>query len=134
MAVILDTGIIYAAYDRSDAWHERAVRLLESESTSLVIPSPVIPEVDHLLGRLGAEARLSFYRGLAESHYFVADLPREGYARVLEINEQFNDLDLGFVDAAVLAIAESLDLMRIATTDRRDFDPLAARIPFEILP
>lgn len=134
MAVILDTGIIYAAYDRSDRWHRRAVHLLELESRALIIPSPVIPEVDHLLDRLGAAARHSFYQGLVNNDYFVADLPHEGYARVLEINEQFGDLELGFVDAAVIAIAESLELMRIATTDRRDFVAVTSRIPIEILP
>lgn len=134
MAVILDTGILYASYDRSDAWHERAVELFEIESRALIVPSPVIPEVDHLLARIGPAARHAFYRGLAESHYFIAELPRERYGRILEINEQFAGLDLGFVDAAVIAIAESLELMRIATTDRRDFTAVTNLIPIEILP
>lgn len=134
MAVILDTGIVYASYDRSDSWHQRAVSLLEVEASALIIPSPIIPEVDHLLGRIGSEARHSFYRGLAENHFFVVDLPQDRYARVLEINEQFADLALGFVDAAVVAIAESLELLRIATTDRRDFVPVANRMAIELLP
>jgi hypothetical protein len=65
-----------------------------------VVPAPVLPEVDHLLGqRLGKNARLTFYRGLCEGHLFVADLPQEGYLRVQELNRQFEELDLGFVDA-----------------------------------
>lgn len=135
MAVLLDTGILYAYYDRSDAWHQRSLSLFRAEERGLVVPSPVVPEVDHLLGvRLGARARLVFYQGLAESHYFVADLPRDAYARVAELNRQFADLDLGFVDAAVVAISESLGLPRIATTDRRDFEPLAEALSLELLP
>lgn len=134
MAVILDTGILYASYDRSDEWHDRAVALLQKESSGLIVPAPVIPEVDHLLGRLGVGARRFLYQGLAESHYFVADLPKDAYQRVIEIDEQFSDLDLGFVDAAVIAIAETLGLMRIATTDRRDFGAVARHIPIELLP
>lgn len=135
MAVLLDTGILYAYYDRSDAWHRRALALVRTEEASLIVPSPVIPEVDHLLGRrLGPKARGVFYRGLAEGYYFVADLPRERYARVDELNRQFPELELGFVDAAVVAIAEALGLTRIATTDLRDFAPMARALSLELLP
>jgi predicted nucleic acid-binding protein len=133
--VILDTGVIYAYYDRSDAWHRRAVALVESEADGLVVPAPVIPEVDHLLGhRLGAKARQVFYRGLSGGEYLVADLPHDRYARVAEIDRQFADLAVGFVDAAVVAIAEASGVKRIATTDRRHFGPIAAALSFELLP
>jgi predicted nucleic acid-binding protein len=135
VAVLLDTGVLYAYYDRSDSWHRRAVALMGKEREGLVVPSPVIPEVDHLLGeRLGAGARFAFYEGLAGGHYFVADLPREKYARVAELNRRFSQLELGFVDAAVVAIAESLGLPRVATTDRRDFEPMARALSLELLP
>ena len=135
MAVLLDTGILYAYYDRSDNWHQRAVDIVRAEEGGLIVPAPVIPEVDHLLGaRLGAKARMLFYRGLTEGYYFVADLPREQYARVVEINRQFADLDLGFVDAAVVAIAEALGLRRVATTDRRHFVPVGGSLSLQILP
>jgi predicted nucleic acid-binding protein len=94
-----------------------------------------VPEVDHLLGRqLGARARLTFYAGLSKGYYFVADLPRDQYARVEELNRKFADLEIGFVDAAVVAIAETLGLPRIATTDRRHFGPMAASLSLELLP
>ncbi len=135
MAVLLDSGILYASYDRSDAWHEKAAAVVKSEAGQLIIPAPVIPEVDHLLGlRLGNNACFEFYRSLAAGHYFVADLARERYARVLELNRQFARLSLGFVDAAVVAIAEQLGVPRIATTDRRDFEPLATTLSLTLLP
>ena len=43
-----------------------------------------------------------------------------------KINEQFANLELGFVDAAVVASAETLEFRRIVMTDRRDFGALAA--------
>ncbi len=133
MAVLLDTGILYAYYDSSDAWHQRAVAVTQAEEGELIVPAPVIPEVDLLLGReLGAKARLVFYQGLAEGYYFVADLPRDSYARVAELNHQY--ADIGFVDASVVVIAESLQLPRIATTDRRHFEPLARALSLKLLP
>lgn len=135
MSVLLDTGIVYAFYDRSDSWHARARTIIESEQRGLILPAPVIPEVDWLLGqRLGARSRLTFYQGITEGHYLVVDLPRPAYERVAELNRRFDDLDLGFVDAAVVTLAETLGLSRIATTDRRHFDPLAQALSLELLP
>ena len=135
MSLLLDTGIVYAYYDRSDAWHERARTLLQGEQRGLILPSAVVPEVDHLLGaRLGAKSRQTFYGGIVEGYYLIADLPKEGYARVADLNRQFDDLGLGFVDAAIVALAQTLGLSRIATTDRRHFDPLAAAFSFQLLP
>lgn len=135
MSVLLDTGIVYAYYDRSDAWHERARRVMQAEEGGLVLPAPVIPEVDHLLGvRLGLKSRPTFYSGITGGSYVVVDLPTAGYRRVVALNRQFDDLDLGFVDLAVAALAESLTLHRIATTDRRHFEPLAALLKLELVP
>jgi predicted nucleic acid-binding protein len=135
VAILLDTGVLYAYYDRRDAWHERALEIVRSQQGQLIVPAPVIPEVDHLLGaRLGRPAQLAFYEGLADGHYFVADLPRDRYARVGELNREFHELALGFVDAAVVAIGEALGLLRIATTDRRDFEPMASALSLTLLP
>jgi hypothetical protein len=135
MSVLLDTGIVYAYYDRSDAWHDRARIFIQSERRGLILPAPVIPEVDHLLGvRLGAKSRQALYAGIGEGYYLIADLPKAGYLRVAELNRRFDDLDLGFVDAAVVALAETLGLTRIATTDRRHFDPVGAALSLQILP
>ena len=43
------------------------------------------------------------------------------YARVQELYEDYADLRLGFVDAAVIAVAEALGEPKIATLDHRHF-------------
>lgn len=135
MSVLLDTGIVYAYYDRSDRWHDRALALIQAEQRGLILPAPVVPEVDHLLGtRLGARSRLTFYAGIVEGYYLMADLPQAAYARVAELNRRFDDLELGFVDAAVVALAETLGLSRIATTDRRHFGPVASALSLQLVP
>ena len=134
MAVLLDTGVVYAYYDRTDTWHEKSLAVFDADRDGLIVPAPVIPEVDHLIGkRLGERARAVLYDGLAAGHFFVADLPLAGYRRVVEINDQFASLKLGFVDAAVIAIGESLGLNRVATTDLRDFGPVAAELGIELI-
>lgn len=134
MALILDTGIVYAYYDRADAWHARAKDvMIGAAAAGLLLPSPILPEVDHLVRhRLGVEACRMFYAGLLDGSYVVADVPREQYARIVELNRQYPDL--GFVDASVVAIAEARRLRRIATTDRRHFGPMAAALSIELVP
>ena len=135
MALLLDTGIVYAYYDRKDGWHEPASRLLQRETGARLIPSPVIPEVDYLLGdRLGFQAQEAFWRELAEGRFVVVDLPRLLYSRILDLNRQYAALRLGFVDAAILALAESLGQRRIATTDRKHFAAVKIGIPLELVP
>jgi uncharacterized protein len=50
----------------------------------------------------------------------VAPTP-DDYRRMATLVEQYDDLPLGGVDAAVVAIAERLGVTKIATVDRRDF-------------
>jgi len=135
MALILDSGIITAGYDRKDQWHLTTKDLLLYESTPPIIPAPVIPEVDYFLGkRIGFSAQTDFYRGIVEASYLVVELSEAGYSRVLELNQQYADLRLGFVDAAVIAIAEELGIGRIATLDRRHFSVVQAKLPLTLLP
>lgn len=135
MSVLLDTGIVYAYYDRSDAWHARARTLIRAEAGGLVVPALVVPEVDHLLGhRLGVKARRVFYQGLIDGDYDVVDLPPDQYSRVVDVDRRFADLELGFVDAALAVLADLTGIHRIATSDRRHFDRLAATLSFEVLP
>lgn len=135
MAVLLDTGIVYAFYDRSDAWHARARRLIRSEAGGLLLPAPVIPEVDHLLGtRLAARARQVFYQGLADGDYDVLDVPKTQYARIADLSQRFSDLELGFVDASLLVLSEVSGVRRIGTSDRRHFAALAGPFSLDLLP
>jgi predicted nucleic acid-binding protein len=133
MPLLLDSGIVYAYYDRSDDWHDRARTVIAGANRGLVLPAPAIPEIDHLLRhRIGQAACRVFYEGLTDGSYVVADLHAEGYARVAALNDLYPDL--GFVDAAIVAIAETRGLSRLATTDRRHFGPLAGPLSLELVP
>lgn len=55
--------------------------------------------------------------------------------RAMEIDRQYQDLNLGLVDASVVALAEALGLYRIATRDVRHFSAVRAQggKPFELV-
>ncbi len=122
MALILDTGPLYASLDRSDADHAACRALIESADEPLVIPGPVLVEVDYWIHqRLHPGVLVALLADIEARAYVVADLGVSDYARVRELCDRYADSDIGFVDAAVLAIVERLDEPKLATLDRRHF-------------
>ena len=128
MALILDTGPLYASLDRSDADHVACRALIESADEPLVIPAPVLVEVDYWIQqRLQPGALVALLADIEAGAYVVADLVASDYMRVRELCDRYADADIGFVDAAVLAIVERLNEPKLATLDRRHFGLLRPR-------
>lgn len=128
MALILDTGPLYASLDRSDADHAGCRRLIETSSESIVIPSPVLVEVDYWIHeRLHVGVLLALLDDIAAGAYRIEDLDAVAYRRVRELCDTYDDADLGFVDAAVLAVLERLGETKLATLDERHFRAVRPR-------
>ena len=122
MALICDTGPLYAAMDVADQDHDVCARLLETTTEQVLVPYPVVVELDWLEGqRLGPDAFLSFLADAQEGRLEIVDLQPEDYRRIRELLGRYLDLALGSVDAAVLAIVERLGEPKLATLDHRHF-------------
>jgi predicted nucleic acid-binding protein len=59
--------------------------------------------------------------------YRVEELQSSDYRRIREICDRYADADVGFVDAAVLAVVERLNEPKLATLDHRHFRLLQPR-------
>lgn len=128
MALICDTGPLYAAMDRADTDHATCADLLGSADEPIVVPAPVVVELDWLAGaRLGPDAFTAFLQDVEDGGVRVADLLRADYARVKQLCVQYADLPLGFVDAAVVAVAERFGEHKLATLDHRHFQVVRPR-------
>jgi hypothetical protein len=128
VALILDTGPLYASLDRSDTDHAACRALIETADEPLVIPAPVLVEVDYWIQRrLHPGALVALLADIEAGAYIVADLVAPDYPRVRELCDRQADADIGFVDAAVLAIVERLNEPKLATLDRRHFGLLRPR-------
>ncbi len=128
MALVLDTGPLYASLDRSDADHAACRELIEGAAEALVIPAPVIVEVDYWIGRrLHAGVLVALLDDVAAGAYVVAELEPDDYRRVRQLCDRYADADIGFVDAAVLAVVERLNELKLATLDRRHFSMMRPR-------
>jgi hypothetical protein len=125
VALILDTGPLYASLDRSDADHAACRRLIESATEPLVIPAPVLVEVDSWIqARLHPGVLTALLDDVLAGAYVVESLTLEDLRRVRELCDRHADLGVGFTDAAVLAIVERLDETKVATLDERPFRTL----------
>jgi len=101
---------------------------LETTDEQVVVPSPVLVEVDWLAGQhLHPDAFLSFLADIDAGRLGIVDIQPEDYRRVTELLDRYRDLPLGFVDAAVLAIVERLNETKLATLDRRHFSIVRPR-------
>lgn len=137
MTVVADTGALYALYDADDEHHAAAVDVIEKEPGAIVVPAPVLSELDYLLlENLGVDAELAFIDGVLDGAYALDCSTLDDLPRIKELIAQYRDLKLGMVDAAVIATAERLGLSRIFTVDLRDFRAVqsAAGRPFALLP
>ena len=75
MALILDTGPLYASLDRSDADHQVCRRLIETAAEPLLVPAPVLVEVDYWIHtRLHAGVLVALLDDIVDGAYVVADL------------------------------------------------------------
>lgn len=122
MTAILDTSFLFALTDQSDRNHQQVLTVAQSVSEPLVLPAVVLPEVCYLIAsRLGHQAMRRFISNMTPDTVQVESVTTEDLVRVHQILEQYADSQLDFTDAAIVAIAEKLDVTRVYTLDRRDF-------------
>lgn len=134
---LVDTGILYAMADVDDAWHKPAKRFLERTKDVLLVPITVLPEVCYLLNtHLGPESERKLVSSIVKGELRIEGLTNDDFRRSLELLETYTDMNVGFVDATMVSIAERLKIRHILTTDRKHFSVIRPRHcrAFELLP
>ena len=127
VAVLADTGALYALIDASDAWHERVVDWWRRNTRPVLVPVTVLPEVAYLLAtRIGSNAEEAFVRALADE-FTVEPLETEDIARAADVMHRYADAPIDFVDASLVAMAERIGTRELLTSDRRHFGAIRPR-------
>ena len=137
MALVLDTGVVLGLANRNDEHHHACVELIRSAREPLVLPAPTLVEIDYWFRKqLGIEAWRHFVADIARGAFILEPSAAEDLTRAAELEEQYDDLRLGFVDASVIALCERLGERKVATVDRRHFSIVSPRhvARLEILP
>jgi uncharacterized protein len=120
VTLLLDTGPVVAAVDRSDNHHARCAALLESADGPLLVPTTVVVEVCWLVEER-PDIEAAFPEAIAAGEFEHVPVTTADVTRRAELVRTYADLPLGAVDASVIAVAERLKLTDVATLDRRHF-------------
>ncbi len=135
--IVIDTSVIVAYMNSADDDHRAASEWLESTDDDLATTPLIVAEVDHLVATRGGPAALSALRADLAAGAYLVEWWQSAIASVVTIAEQYADSGLGLADASLVALAERLDTIDIATLDERHFRavrPLAAGKAFRLLP
>lgn len=109
---------------------------LENEERPL-LPSVILTELAYMIIRdIGRPHFIQLMRSVLAGELEMVFLTQQDLARATDIMEQYADSKIDFVDCAIVALAERLNISRILTIDQRDFRMIQpSHIPaFKILP
>lgn len=133
--IVADTGAIIALLDADEKHHRSLRHAFEASRGGWVLPWAILPEVDYLAAtRLGAAVEVAFLADLAEGAFAIEWGGGEDLARAYELARRHKALQLGLVDAVVIAVAERLKAEAIATLDVRHFGSVPIRGNPQLLP
>jgi uncharacterized protein len=124
-ALICDTGALIDYLVESAPDHGRFRDAID-QARARYVPGLVLAEVDYFL-RDERAAMQVFMRDLARGAFTYAPPTAGQLARAMEVDRRFADFRLGLVDGSVVALAESLDIRRLATRDVRHFAAVRLR-------
>jgi predicted nucleic acid-binding protein len=126
--ILWDTGALLAAINDRDPLYPACVALLRNTRPPLLVPAPVIVEIGYFLQeRVGPHAEAAFLRSITAGHIQLLHPEHADLERAADLVERYADFPLGTVDACVMAIAERLNITKIATVDRRHFHAVKLR-------
>lgn len=118
-ALICDTGALLDYVVKGAADH-RAFREAIDRARTRYVPGLVLAEVDYFLRHERPAMRI-LLADMARGAFTYAAPSLRLLTRAMEIDQDYEEMDLGLVDASIVALAEEIGVTRIATRDVRDF-------------
>lgn len=124
--ILVDTGPLVALFDPQDAQHQRCVKTLREIREPILTTVPVLTEAFHMLGpaSIGADRLRDFIEGGGLSVWFF---DRAALTRAFELMESYADHPMDLADASLVVSAEVLNVKRVFTIDRSDFQTYRVR-------
>ena len=122
MQILLDTSAIIALSDRRHRLNKDIIDLASQKESICIIPSTVAVEVCQLLKyRFGSKYEKKFLEEINKSSFILETVTFKDIPRILQILTKYEDLNAGYVDSSIVAIAERLATNKILTLDRKHF-------------
>lgn len=122
MPILIDTSILVAATYSKDSNHQAARKFLTTHAREIrIVSAPVLVELFFLI-----RARMDYGQAITAVDATIAAFKIEplisvDFKRMTQIMRLYQSAELDYVDTSVVALAERLNITRVATFDRRDF-------------
>lgn len=122
MTALIDTSFLLASAVSSDINFKIAQKAIQSLNEKIVLPIPVMPELFYMTSvRIGYRAAVQVFNYLDTSDFQIEAITPPDRIRMREIMSTYLDAKFDFVDTAIMALSERLNITRVYTFDRRDF-------------
>jgi uncharacterized protein len=123
LIVLVDTSAIIAISDRRHILYNQFNKLMQSGDNVYIVPVAVATEACYILNnRFGPRFEINLIKEIIETNFILEPVAFEDLSRILELLIKYEDLNLGFADGSIVAIAERLKTNKILTLDRKHFD------------
>jgi predicted nucleic acid-binding protein len=123
--VIIDTGVMVAAYDDRDPDHDRVKAALLAHNGPMIVSPYVIAEADYLiLDRHGVATELAMLRDLHGGAWDLAGFDKQDLSDATAVLERYDDREIGITDASIVVLAKRHRTKTVATLDHRHFEML----------
>ena len=128
MQIIIDTNIIYALMDKSDKEYEKIKDFFRKNNDYLyILPSTTLIEICYLIRtKLSPHLEIKFLEEI-NRNFNLEPIKDLDIIRIIEILKKYDTLNIGYVDASIVAIAERLKINKILTLDRKHFEVIVPR-------
>ena len=120
--ILIDSGFLYSLYNPADSNYQRSQAFASTFQGATVIPDIILTETAFLFRRTGGfRAVATFLEKFAKTGIEPVPLTIVDIQRASEIMLAYTTSELDFVDCAIMAMAERLNILQVCTFDRRDF-------------
>ena len=128
MQIILDTSAVLGLMDKKYKKHEYLKKIFTEKDNIYILPSTTISEICYMLNsRFGSKIELIFLQEIIKTSFQLELLKDTDIIRIIEILKKYDTLNIGYVDASIVAIAERLKINKILTLDRKHFEVVVPR-------
>jgi len=128
MQIVLDTSAVIGLMDKNYRKHTLLKKIFTEKENVFILPSTTIGEICYMLNsRFGSKIELVFLQEIIKSSFQLELLKDIDIIRSIEILKKYDTLNIGYVDASIIAVAERLKVNKILTLDRKHFEVVAPR-------
>lgn len=133
--LLVDTGVLYAALDATDNWHEVCAPLLRSAPRPLVTTQAVLAELFWMLGSNIHDLR-NGWRLVRSGVLTLAEITDKDLLPIQDLMLRYADRPMDLADATLVHVAEREGIHAILTIDHADFEiyRIGLRRRFTVLP